>query len=173
MWKIAHRISGDAMTASLEDNFSDLSIAAIESINGFHKKTGKSFDEMIKMKLFDQYTKTCLWTAKARKGVRLTERMPFRNKHTSIDHMKDSEDSSYDIPDTSATARYAHVDAKDMYRFYNVKIKRLVDLLESNPDLMTESGDLKIAPIAQSMKMSSNEVMKLIRIMEVTNDPNK
>ena len=55
MWRISHLISGDSMLASLEDNYSDLNIAAIESINGFHKKTGESFDEMINNKLFDQY----------------------------------------------------------------------------------------------------------------------
>jgi hypothetical protein len=173
MWTIAHRISGDTMTASLEDNFSDLSIAALESINGFHKKTGKSFDEMIDMKLFDQYTKTCLWTAKARKGVKLTERIPFRNKHHSIDSMKENYNYSFDVPDTSASARYATVYAKDMYDSYNKDIQKLIDVLSTNPDLMTESGDLKIHPIAEKMDMSPQKIMNLIKIMEVTNDPNR
>jgi len=171
MWTIAYRISGDTMTASLEDNYSDLSIAALESINGFHKKTGKSFDEMIEMKLFDQYTKTCLWTAKARKGVKLTERIPFRNKHVSLNGLIDSTDIQFDIPDTSSLARYSRVDAEDMYESYDDKIKKLIKVLMDNPEVMTESGDLKIQPIAKKMNMAPTKVMNLIKIMEKKNEP--
>lgn len=173
MWKIAHRISGDTMLASLEDNYSDLSIAAIESINGFHKKTGKTFDEMITMKLFDQYTKTCLWTAKARKGIKLTERMPFRKKHVSLDAMNDSEEGmGFDVPDTSSLARYAKVEAMDTYNSYDSGIKKMVRILSENPDLMTETGNLKINPIAKKMGMSVEKVKNLVKLMEQKNDPN-
>lgn len=172
MWKIAHYISGDSMIASIEDNYSDLSIAAIESINGFHKKTGMQFDEMIQTKLFDQYTKTCLWTAKARKGIKLTERMPFRNKHISIDALRD-EEKSFDIADTSSTARYAGVEAKDMYNSYGVKIRKLIDILESNPNMMTDTGNIKISPVAEEMGISAASVAKLIKIMEIKNDANR
>lgn len=176
MWRISHMISGDSMLASIEDNFSDLCIAAIESINGFHKKTGKSIDEMFTMKLFDQYTKTCLWTAKARKGIKLSERIPFRNRHLSIDELRsgmEGEGTSFDVPDTSATARYAKVEANDSYDSYNPKIKKLINLLESNPDFMTESGDLKLSPIAKAMNITTSKLSKLIKVMEVKNDPNR
>jgi hypothetical protein len=172
MWKIAHRISGDTMTASLEDNYSDLSIAAIESINGFHKKTGKSFDEMIQMKLFDQYTKTCLWTAKARKGIKLTERMPFRNKHISIDSLRDDPDTSFDIPDTSSVIRMNKVDAKDAVDSYPDKLKKMVDVLQNNPTLFTESGSIKVNPLAKEMGLSVDKVKNLISLMEKENDSN-
>lgn len=172
MWKIAHRISGDTMTASLEDNYSDLSIAAIESINGFHKKTGKSFDEMIQMKLFDQYTKTCLWTAKARKGIKLTERMPFRNKHVSIDSLRDDPDTSFDIPDTSSVCRFDRVDAKDAISNYPSKLKKMVNILENNPSLFTESGSIKITPLAKEMGLSVDKVKNLISQMEESNGSN-
>lgn len=174
MWRIAHMISGDTMLASIEDNFSDLSIAAIESINGFHKKTGKNVDEMFQMKLFDQYTKTCLWTAKARKGVKLSERIPFRNKHVSIDELRSSEwgeSSGFDIADTSSTSRYEKVIAQDTYNSYNAKIKKLIDLLQTNPEFMTASGDLKLQPIATAMNIPVDKLKKLIRIMEEKNAP--
>jgi len=176
MWRISHMISGDTMLASIEDNFSDLCIAAIESINGFHKKTGVSIDEMFGMKLFDQYTKTCLWTAKARKGIRLSERMPFRNKHLSIDELRtgtSGEGTSFDIADTSSTARYARVEADDCYNSYDPKVKKLINLLESNSEFMTETGDLKLKPIAEAMNITTTKLAKLIRIMEVKNDPNR
>jgi hypothetical protein len=42
------------MTASVEDNYAELCVAALESINGFNKKTGKSFEEMFETKYIDQ-----------------------------------------------------------------------------------------------------------------------
>lgn len=176
MWRISHLISGDSMLASVEDNYSDLTIAAMESINGFHKKTSKSVDEMFSMKLFDQYTKTCLWTAKARKGIRLTERMPFRNKHMSLDELRSSkseESIPFDVPDTSALARFARVEANDSYINYEDDVKKLIDTLEQNPGFMTESGDIKIEPLAKALNMPAKKIKKLIKITEVKNDPNR
>lgn len=174
MWKISHRISGDGMIASLEDNYSDLCIAALESINGFHKKTGKTVDEMFEMKLFDQYTKTCLWTMKARKGVRLTDRMPFRNKHFSIDAMMENrhsqDDLSFDIPDTSSGIRFSRVDAKDLYDTFGNDLKKLVNILATYPEVMTAEGNIKVDPIAKMMKIPSAKVIKLIKSMEDTNE---
>ena len=40
LWTISHRISGDRAIASLEDNFADLQIVALEAVAGFEKKTG-------------------------------------------------------------------------------------------------------------------------------------
>ena len=170
MWKIAHRISGDTMTASVEDNFSDLCIAALESINGFHKKTGKSFEEMITMKLFDQYTKTCLWTAKARKGIKLSDRIPFRKKHLSLDAMRDDPDCGFDVSDASATSRYTMIDARDMYESYDGKIKKLVDALETNPDFMTAQGDIKLDPLSKFLKVPISKVKRMLKIMEEKNE---
>jgi hypothetical protein len=171
MWKISHRISGDCMLASLEDNYSDLSIAAIESINGFHKKTGKTFDEMIGMKLFDQYTKTCLWTAKARKGIKLTERMPFRNRHVSIDELWDEDGTSFDIPDTSSLSKYSRsAEAREVLDNLPKDLKKAASLLESDPSLFTEAGFIKLTSLATKMGMSPTKVKSLLNLMEKRNE---
>jgi len=160
------------MLASIEDNFADLNIAAIESINGFHKKTGQTFDEMITNKLFDQYTKTCLWTAKARKGIKLSERMPFRNKHVSIDELRSGEDNegtSFDVADVSASRIVDKIDAQDTVNTYDYKVKRVIKLLEDNPDLMTEVGKIKISPLAKKLGVSESKVRNIIKFMEDKN----
>lgn len=173
MWRIAHLISGDAMLASLEDNYSDLNIAAIESINGFHKKTGESFDEMIQNKLFDQYTKTCLWTAKARKGIKLSERMPFRNKHISIDEIRREDDESpFDIADVSAIRDITRVDAADVVNTYDYKVKRIIKALEDKPELMSETGNIKINPLAKELGVSVAKVKNVIKFLEDKNEYN-
>jgi hypothetical protein len=172
MWRISHLISGDSMLASLEDNYSDLNIAAIESINGFHKKTGESFDEMIKNKLFDQYTKTCLWTAKARKGIKLSERMPFRNRHVSMDELRQDEESSFDIADVSAIRDISRVDAADIVNTYDYKVKRVIKALENNPDLMSDAGNIKINPLAKELGVSVAKVKDVIKFLEDKNEHN-
>ena len=74
IYTIAKKISGDIATASFDDNVSYLKMAALESIKGFQKKTGSTVDEMLQEKLFDQYTKTCLWNAKNTLGDTLVKR---------------------------------------------------------------------------------------------------
>ena len=169
MWRISHLISGDSMVASIEDNYSDLNIAAIESINGFHKKTGQSFDEMIETKLFDQYTKTCLWTAKARKGIKLSERMPFRNRHLSIDELRQDEEMAFDIADVSAVRDTHRIEADDIVNTYDYKIKRVIKALEEDPDLMSESGNVKITPLAKKLGVSASKVKNVIKFLEDKN----
>lgn len=176
MWKIAHKISGDPMTASLEDNYSDLTIAAIESIRGFHKKTGMSFDGMISLKLFDQYTKTCLWTMKAKKGIGLTERMPFRNKHIYISALETTDgenETGFDVPDTSSLAKYTNLIAKDVYDSFDSQTKRAIKLLEENMDLMTESGRIKETPLADALGISLARVKKIIERIKNKNGLDK
>ena len=157
------------MTASIEDNYSDLNIAAIESINGYHKKTGQSFDEMIGTKLFDQYTKTCLWTAKARKGIKLSERMPFRNRHLSIDELRQDEEMAFDIADVSAVRDTHRIEADDIVNTYDYKIKRVIKALEEDPDLMSESGNVKITPLAKKLGVSASKVKNVIKFLEDKN----
>jgi len=173
MWRISHLISGDSMLASLEDNYSDLNIAAIESINGFHKKTGETFDEMINNKLFDQYTKTYLWTAKARKGIKLSERMPFRNRHVSIDEIRREDDESpFDIADVSAIRDITRVDAADVVNTYDYKVKRIIKALEDKPELMSETGNIKINPLAKELGVSVAKVKNVIKFLEDKNEYN-
>lgn len=172
MWRIAHLISGDSMLASLEDNYSDLNIAAIESINGYHKKTGETFDQMMGTKLFDQYTKTCLWTAKARKGIKLSERMPFRNRHISIDEIRQDEESPFDIPDVSSIRDISRIDAEDIVNTYDYKIKRVIKALEDKPELMSDTGNIKISPLAKELGVSVSKVKNVIKFLEDKNEYN-
>ena len=172
MWRIAHLISGDTMLASIEDNYSDLNIAAIESINGYANKTGQTFDEMMGTKLFDQYTKTCLWTAKARKGIKLSERMPFRNKHVSLDELRDNEESSFDVADVSATRDVQRIDKDDFVNTYDYKVRKVIKALEEDPDLMSESGRVKITPLAKKLGVSVTKVKDVIKFMEQKNEHN-
>jgi len=166
MWRISHMISGDHMLASLEDNYSDLCMAALESINGFHKKTGKSFDEMVKMKLFDQYTKTCLWTAKARKGIKLTQKMNFRNKHISL-----SDDIAYlEIKDSSSSASFRTIDALDTLNSLGDSAKPIIDAINSNDKIISSEGKIKIKPLSKALDKTVEKTNVMLNKLGVNAD---
>ena len=86
MYRITQLISGDVVVANTEDSYAELCLAAIESINGFHRKTGEDFDEMWENPLFDKYTKTCLWHSKNNRGKRISKKIPMLRKTFSMDY---------------------------------------------------------------------------------------
>ena len=169
MWKISHMISGDPTISSLEDNYADIMLAALESINGFNKKTGMTFDEMITTKFFDQYTKTCLWTAKARKGNGIKKNYPVTNKKVSLT-VQDSDTSSL----TSDVAYIDTIEGKDnmnpdillayseIYDNFSDDDTRLLKVISDNPDVISFSGKLKVKALARKSKLPIRRVEKII-----------
>ena len=84
MWTVARNISGDFAIADVETNYADLCVAALDSIRGFHKKTGECFSEMMGNILFDKYTKTVLWNYKNKKGNYLKKRYSLNSSSVEI-----------------------------------------------------------------------------------------
>jgi hypothetical protein len=152
LWMIARRISGDFVVASLEDNYSDLCVAAINSIYGYSNKTGKKIEEFIgenadpfHVEKFGEYTKTVLWYAKAKKGVGLTKRMPFRNKQFSINtagwtENADNDDAStFDIEDKkSPTDEY--IVLKDLFKGVTHEMELVIKAIVNDPSVLHENG---------------------------------
>lgn len=85
MWTVARNISGDRAIADVETNYADLCVAALDSIRGFHKKTGDNFEEMMNNNLFDKYTKTVLWNYKNKKGNYLKKRYSINSSSVELD----------------------------------------------------------------------------------------
>tara|TARA_R110002126_G_scaffold105861_2_gene240392 strand:+ start:818 stop:1417 length:600 start_codon:yes stop_codon:yes gene_type:complete len=159
MHTIARKISGDAMVASYEDNRSDLQVAAVESIIGYKKKTGKDFDEAFGTKLFDQYTKTVLWNRKAKKGIPLTKRMKFRKKHKTI---YNKEGELFVIEDPSSVSGYASTSIETLFEESNDDVKKLVDTIIDDPSVVTEDGKLKGYTLANTTGMSIHFVRRAL-----------
>lgn len=153
MHKISRMIGGDSIIASPEDNFSELCMAALESINGFHKKTGKNFEEMFPLKLFDQYTKTCLWTTKARKGTPISNKMPFRNKHISMSETDDN-DEPIEIADTSSASHQSLMYITDVFDKIGPDEKKIMKAILEDPDVLTNDGFLNLSAIDRKTGLS-------------------
>lgn len=171
MHTISRKISGDDAIANHEDNYSDLCIAALESIDGFRKKTGEDFDTAINNKLFDQYTKTVLWNRKAKKGIPLTKKMEFRNKHYSIDQEyagSDGDRPSDKIADHRAQYDASAVDLEDFTNSQNADVKKVINAVMTNPDILSKEGMFNYAAIRKSTGLSIHYTVKAIDNLKKT-----
>ena len=169
MHTIAMKISGDDAIANHEDNYADLCMAALESIEGFKKKTGEDFDTAIENKLFDQYTKTVLWNRKAKKGIPLTKRMDFRNKHYSIDHdvtvygREGGEQGLHGrIEDSKAQYAASAVDLQDFANEQPEDVKTVINAILKNPGILSKDGSINHSALRTSTGLSVHFTNKAV-----------
>ena len=164
MKMISSRISGDEALANPEDNYSDLCIAALESI-----------DVAMNNKLFDQYTKTVLWNRKAKKGIPLTNKMPFRNKHFSIDQMKTSggEHNSFDLEDPKASLDLSSMFLEETFGHANPDVKVIVNAIVKDPSVVTEEGKLKNASLRNTTGLSLYRISKAVNSIKMLSNNDK
>lgn len=169
MHTISMRISGDDMIASHEDNYADLSIAAIESISAYERKTGQGFEQAFGTKLFGQYTKTVLWNRKNKKGVRLSSRMEFRNRHISLSP-PDGDDRRYEIEDLSSIPDCS-MTLEEMFGKEDKHVNKIVDAIVSDPSVVTDEGKLKgyslVKPTGLSIHFIRVAVDKIKQTLEL------
>lgn len=162
MWKISHMISGDPSICTIEDNYNDLCLAAVESIQGFHKKTGKPFSEMLGSVYFDKYTKTCLWTAKARKGNKIKKGYKIRNNTISLDYGAESSGVSQGIPidhlEDTRCGSFAALESNDFFNSFDESSKNLIDIILDNPEMLTEEGKIKLNRLSEKMNLSIDKL---------------
>ena len=168
MHTIAMKISGDDAIANHDDNYADLCMAALESIEGFKKKTGEDFDQAIENKLFDQYTKTVLWNRKAKKGIPLSKKMDFRNKHYSIDADL-SHDSGYEsqgshqrIEDTRASFGVSAVDLEDFTESQPEDVKKVINAIIKNPGILSKDGFFNNSVLRKETGLSVHYTAKAV-----------
>ena len=169
MHTISMKISGDDAVASHEDNYADLCIAALESIEGFEKKTGEKFDEAIDNKLFDQYTKTVLWNRKAKKGIPLTKKMDFKNRHLSIDAPSLTEEDMNlrdKIPDSRYNFDVSSIDLEDFTKNQHKDVQKIINAIIKNPDILSKEGIFNHAAIRKDTGLSTHFTRKAIERLQ-------
>lgn len=161
LWTIANNISGDLAISSPEDNYSDLQIAAMNSIEGFMKKTQIfDFDKIFEMRLFDQYTKTVLWNCKNQKGAKITKR---KNIAGPMTHFSDiSEDVLELIEDKSASSVAPYEKISGVLSNVDDELKELIDAIVNNPSVVKKSGSLNIQALARLFNESPSKITKKV-----------
>ena len=134
LWTVARNISGDRAIADLETNYADLCVAALDSIRGFHKKTGESYAQMMENPLFNAYTKTVLWNYKNKKGNYLKKRYALNSSSVEFD-------ASYAPADTKIIGSYNGYMESLLHKCEKIP-KDVLNSICKNPDTIEDCMDL-------------------------------
>ena len=148
IWTIAHKISGDAATSSLEDNYADLWLAAFEAIEGFtkqHDYANGPVEEFVRTKAFDKYLKTCLWNKKNHKGKQISNKYEI-HRDTVPTHFEEA--LNVCCPNSGS--------GSDVFDELNVSLGKgessVVATLLGDPEkYLTAKGKIKISPLQRKL----------------------
>jgi hypothetical protein len=101
IYTICKNISGDpAVLSSHEDNYQELLIKCVESVNSYSKKISQEdVTKFIKTKDFDKYIKTCLWNLKNNKGCKIQKK--HSKKKYALDVKEDGSIKNIEAVDCS------------------------------------------------------------------------
>jgi len=162
LWTISHRISGDRAIASLEDNFADLQIVALEAVAGFEKKTGRKFDDFWGDKLFDQYIKTCLWNYKNNKGGKIAQRYNINrdvvsaSEHEEVLQLEDKNGSEYNFD----------FFMEEISAQFNEEQREVIGVLVRCPSCVKVNGSINKSKLAKKINKTWQEVDKIIKSLD-------
>jgi len=161
-WAISHRISGDRALASLEDNFADLQIVALEAVAGFEKKTGRKFDEFWGEKLFDQYFKTCLWNFKNNKGARIAQRYNINrdvvstSQNEEVLKLEGNDGSQFDF----------EFFLEDISTQFTEEQKEVIEALVRCPSCVKQNGSVNISKVAKKVDMGWQVTADIVKSLD-------
>jgi len=159
IWTIAHKISGDLATSSLEDNYADLWLAVLEAIEGFSKQNDCAngpVEKFVGTKAFDKYLKTCLWNKKNHKGKNIANKYEI-HRDTVPTHLEE-------VLNVSGPSTFSFSEVcSEMDVTLGDNENKVVRCVLSNPDrYMTEVGRLKIFPLQKSLGWDRAKVGSVI-----------
>jgi len=158
LWTISHRISGDRALASLEDNFADLQIVALEAVAGFEKKTGRRFDEFWGEKLFDQYIKTCLWNFKNNKGARIAQRYNINrdvvstSQNEEVLKLENKNGSQFDF----------EFFLEDISTAFSEEQREVLEALVRCPSCVKQNGTVNISKVAKKVNKGWQQTSDIV-----------
>ena len=176
LWTIAHKISGDIATSSVQDNYQDLWLAVFEAVEGFTKQNDYGngpIEDWIGTKSFDKYLKTCLWNKKNHKGKNITNRYHIHRDtiSTHLEEVLNIAGSSYNMrPSTPRSRSYNQQAASssdnrselwspfgEMSVDLSPTERLLVTTITSDPErYLSDEGKLKVSPIQRKLGWDRN-----------------
>jgi|TARA_R110001599_G_C12102919_1_gene647202 hypothetical protein len=144
---ICTRISGDMAIATFDDNLQDLRIAALDAVQGFAKKEGKSFSEFWGTSGFNKYMKTCLWNLKNKKGARISKRYNI-NKNT-VDITEFSEilvSNDHDSSGVSTESVFDQVRAS-----FSEDQRDAINIMSKHPEYIKPNGKVNVSKLSTEL----------------------
>lgn len=158
MYAVAHRIGGDKVAHDFDDSNQELAITAMDAVDAFSRKTGKSFDEFFDTVEFDKYIKTCLWNKKNNVGLKIKKKYEIRNC-VSLSGNTDAFSTQTGPQYGSASLE---VEEGDVSYYDDVELdsdaKEIVDCVLGDMKLIKPDGSLNISKIARITNKQKSEV---------------
>ncbi len=151
LYKIAHWISGDVATATIEDNVPELWLSLFETINTFTRLNADAYPEGYEdfkdTAHWNKYVKTALWNNKNSRGKKITQKFNIQRDTVSTwgnDEVMEKEDYSYESVDFEMFL-------EDLPKLLNENELHAVRLLVENPNLINEQGDANKSALAREL----------------------
>lgn len=160
MYTISHRISGDAATASFDDNLQDIRMAAMEAVIGFTKQNdgvNGSFDEFFETRGFDKYIKTCMWSKKNNKGAKITKKSNLLTGTVSTEK-EEVLDIAEGVGNPDVPIFFQEIDY-DLNEYQ----KQIVALVIKDPTIIKPCGKLNVKILSENIGLSWYETDKQIK----------
>jgi len=155
LYHISHRIGGDNVCNDMNDSYQDLSIACLEAVKAYHKKTCEKFDDFFDTDGFDKYLKTVLWNCKNNKGANITKKANVNRAITLEEQIIDAE--MYHL-DTSSTM----FDDSSL----DDDCRSIVDAIHQNPKLIKPNGSINLNALSKELGKEKGKVKLYITQLE-------
>ena len=155
---ICTKISGDVAIAGFDDNLQDLRIAAMEAVEGFSRKEGKSFDEFWNTTGFNKYMKTCLWNLKNKKGGRISKR--YHIHKNTVDVTEYCDILIAENQDSSSISVSSFFE-EERHKFTEDQIK-VISAAAANPQFVKPSGKINVRKLSQEVGFCAAKTRKLL-----------
>ncbi len=151
LYKIAHWISGDLATATVEDNVQELWLALFETINTFSRlnkdEYPEGYEDFKNTAHWNKYVKTALWNNKNSRGKKITQRFNIHRDTVSTwenEEVMEKEEVSYESADFDMFL-------EDLSNFLSPREEEIVRLLVNDPAMITETGNANTSALADKL----------------------
>lgn len=152
---ISHRIGGDGITNDYNDSFQDLSIACLDAIVAYRKKTCTKFEDFFHTDGFDKYLKTVLWNCKNNRGSTIMKKKTINNKVTLEEELIDGEMCHYD----TSTVPFEDLNL-------DLDSSKIVNTIHKNPKLIKPNGSINLNALSKELGEDKSRVKLYISQLE-------
>lgn len=165
LYKIAHWISGDIATATIEDNVQELWLSLFETVNTFTRLNSEEYpngyEDFKDTAHWNKYIKTALWNNKNSRGKKITQKFNIQKDTVSTwnnPEVFEKEEMSFEGTDFSLFM-------EDLSNFLTPKEESIVRLLVNNPAMINESGNANKSALASSLDIPWAEASRLLETL--------
>ncbi len=165
LYKIAHWISGDVATATIEDNVQELWLSLFETINTFTRLNSDAYPEGYEdfkdTAHWNKYVKTALWNNKNSRGKKITQKFTIQRDTVSTWHNEEvleKETTTHESVDFSMFL-------EDLPNFLQEKEAIVVRMLVEDPTIIRDSGDVNKSALARKLDMTWTETNQLLQTL--------